>query len=35
MAKWGVRVSADEVAQATDAARFDALIATAIERRAA
>ena len=34
MAKWGVRVSADEVAQATDAARFDALIATAIERRA-
>jgi hypothetical protein len=35
MAKWGVRVTADEVAQATDAARFDALIATAIERRAA
>ncbi|HKL65743.1 MAG TPA: ATPase [Roseovarius sp.] len=34
MAKWGVRISADEVAQATDAARFDALIATAIERRA-
>jgi hypothetical protein len=33
MAKWGVRVSADEVAQATDAARFDALIATAIDRR--
>jgi len=34
MAKWGVRVSADEVAQATDAARFEALIAAAIERRA-
>ncbi len=34
MAKWGVRVTADEVAQATDAVRFDALIATAIERRA-
>jgi hypothetical protein len=34
MAKWGVRVSADEVAQATDAARFDTLIARAITRRA-
>jgi hypothetical protein len=35
MAKWGVRVSADEIAAASDAARFEALIATAIERRAA
>ncbi|MDZ7710558.1 MAG: ATPase [Roseovarius sp.] len=33
MAKWGVRVSADEVAQATDTARFHALIAEAIARR--
>ncbi|WP_210876966.1 ATPase [Roseovarius autotrophicus] len=33
MAKWGVRVSADEVAAATDAARFETLIATAIDRR--
>ncbi len=33
MAKWGVRVSADEVAEATNSARFDALIATAIDRR--
>ena len=33
MAKWGVRVSADEVAHATDTARFDALIAEAIARR--
>ena len=35
MAKWGVRVSADEIAQATDMARFDALIAAAIDRRPA
>ncbi len=35
MAKWGVRVSADEVAEATDADRFKALIATAIDRRTA
>jgi len=34
MAKWGVRVSADEVANATDAAGFEALIAAAIDRRA-
>jgi hypothetical protein len=33
MAKWGVRVTADEVSQATDAQRFDALIAAAITRR--
>ncbi len=33
MAKWGVRVTADEVAQATDATRFTALIAEAITRR--
>ncbi|MAU53787.1 MAG: ATPase [Roseovarius sp.] len=35
MAKWGVRVSADEVARATDAASFETLIATAIDRRRA
>ncbi|MBC7164545.1 MAG: ATPase [Roseovarius sp.] len=35
MAKWGVRITADEVAEATDADRFKALIATAIDRRAA
>ncbi|MBC7132646.1 MAG: ATPase [Roseovarius sp.] len=33
MVKWGVRVSADEVAQASDAERFDDLIAAAIDRR--
>lgn len=35
MAKWGIRVSADEVARATDAASFETLIATAIDRRRA
>ena len=33
MAKWGVRVSADEIAHATDVARFERLIAEAIARR--
>lgn len=32
MAKWGVTVSADEVAQVTDAAGFEILIAEALER---
>ncbi|WP_151717444.1 ATPase [Gemmobacter serpentinus] len=33
MAEWGVTVTAEEVAQVRDAAGFDDLIATAIERR--
>ena len=33
MAKWGVTVSADEVAQVTDAAGFEVLIAEALERQ--
>lgn len=34
MARWGVTVTAEEVAQVRDAAGFDALIARAIERQA-
>jgi hypothetical protein len=34
MARWGVTVSADEVAAVTDAAGFEALVARALERRA-
>ena len=34
MARWGVTVSADEVAAVSDAAGFEALVARALERRA-
>ena len=34
MARWGVTVTAEEVAMVKTPAQFDTLIATAIERRA-
>lgn len=34
MEKWGITITADEVAAVTDADGFDALVATALERRA-
>ena len=35
MAKWGVTVTAEEVAQVTDAASFDTLIIRALDHRTA